>query len=164
MTRTTALAVGCAAAIAAVTAPSRAAQAAPGIDADVLDIPAIAQLRRVGVAIVGAQLPESVAARDLAARSLVKAGHPVVVLQTFASPASPGWLVASCSEHGLDAVALVRISTDTVGWRVNVDVRDPDGDLIVLRRGSSGPYHPTTPGGSPEPVVATFAFAMSPAD
>src|SRR5215831_16196898 len=141
------LTIGCAAAIAVVTASAPAALAAPGIDPQGLNVAAIAQLRRVGVAIVGAQTPESIAARDLTAKSLVKAGHTVAGLPTFAEPPSPAWLVAVCSDQDLDAVALVRISTDPTGFRVNVDIRDPDGERIVVRSVSHASHDTFTGGG-----------------
>jgi len=156
--------IGCAAAVAVVTASAPAALAAPGVDPQALNVPAITQLRRVGVAIVGAQVSEAVAARDLAAKSLIKAGHAVAALPTLADAPSPAWMVAVCSDRDLDAVALVRISTDPTGFRVNVDIRDPDGEPIVVRSVTSRAHDPFTGQGAPEPVHAAFSFEMSAAD
>jgi hypothetical protein len=138
-----------AAVIVAALACSSAALAAPGISWQALDVQALNRLQRVGVAILGTENRESIAARDFAAKSLVKAGHPVVGLPTFATDPSPDSLVGSCEKHDLDAVALVRISTDAQGWRVNVDIRDADGRSIAVTLGDRAP------------TFATFSFAMS---
>jgi hypothetical protein len=87
-----------AAIIAAALAWSPAALAAPGISRQALDVQAINQLQRVGVAILGTENRESIAARDFAAKSLVKAGHPVVGLATFVTDPSPtGWSASAQS-------------------------------------------------------------------
>jgi hypothetical protein len=120
-----------AAVIAGALAWSSAALAAPGISRQALDVQAINQLQRVGVAVLGTENRESIAARDFAAKSWVKAGHPVVGLATFVTDPSPDWLVGICAKHDLDAVALVRISTDAQGWRVNVDIRDATFSFVM---------------------------------
>jgi hypothetical protein len=97
-----------AAVIVAALACSSAALAAPGISRQALDVQALNRLQRVGVAILGTENRETIAARDFAAKSLVK----VVGLATFATDPLPDSLVGSCAKHDLDAVALVRISTD----------------------------------------------------
>jgi hypothetical protein len=150
-----------AAVIVAALACSSAALAAPGISWQALDVQALNRLQRVGVAILGTENRESIAARDFAAKSLVKAGHPVVGLPTFATDPSPDSLVGSCEKHDLDAVALVRISTDAQGWRVNVDIRDADGRSIAVTLGDRAPHDMFTGSGEGAPTFATFSFAMS---
>src|SRR4051794_21844025 len=150
-----------AAIIAAALAWSPAALAAPGISRQALDVQAINQLQRVGVAILGTENRESIAARDFAAKSLVKAGHPVVGLATFVTDPSPDWLVGICAKHDLDAVALVRISTDGQGWRVNVDVRDAAGQPITVALGNRAPQDAFTGRDDAAPIFEKFSFAMS---
>jgi hypothetical protein len=150
--------------IAAALAWSSAALAAPGISRQALDVQALNRLQRVGVAILGTENRDSIAARDFAAKSLVKAGHPVVGLATFATDPSPDSLVGACAKQDLDAVALVRISTDEQGWRVNVDIRDDDGRPIAVALGDRVPHDMFTGSGEGAPTFATFSFAMSAED
>jgi hypothetical protein len=115
----------------------------------------------VGIIIVGTEDRESVAARTFVAKSLGAAEHPVVALATSTSTPPRPWLLQQCAAHDVDAVALVRISTEAPGWRVNVDIRDPEGRPITLR---SQPGESTNPWGGDSslvPVYATFSFAMS---
>ncbi|HXU03848.1 MAG TPA: hypothetical protein VN903_22955 [Polyangia bacterium] len=149
--------------MAAVAAPAARVQAAPGIDAGSLDHPALKELRRIGALIVGNDNPEARAARAYATASLVAAGHEVVALRTsLLAPPRP-WLLNECAWRDLDAVALVRISTDGDLWRVNVDIQDPEGRAIAI-----GSKTPTSAGGftssestSPIPVYASYWFAMT---
>lgn len=158
----TALLLGTAA-VALIGAWAARAEAAPGIAREALDRAALNKLPRIGVMIVGAEGREGLAARAIAARSLVVAGHQVVPLPTAPDTPRRRELLAPCATHELDAVALVRISTDTAGWRVNVDIRDPEGEPIMLGNsaGSTGdPYG----GGSLVPVFASYAFTLTTAE
>jgi hypothetical protein len=147
-----------AAVLATVGAAARA-QAAPGISREALDKTALNRLPRIGVMIVGAEGREPVAARAIAARSLVVAGHQVVPLPTAVETPPRKALLAPCAAHELDAVALVRVSTDPTGWRVNVDIRDPEGEPIAIgtTAGSADPYGGT----SQVPAFASYAFTLT---
>ena len=158
----TALLLGAAAA-ALIGAWAARAQAAPGIGREALDRTALNRLPRIGVMIVGGEVRETLAARAIAARSLVVAGHQVVPLPTAVTMPARRALLAPCATHELDAVALVRISTDPRGWRVNVDIRDPEGEPISIgaTSGSTGdPYG----GSSLVPVFASYAFTLTTAE
>ena len=137
------------------------AQAAPGIARDALNVAPLRGLTRVGIIIVGTEDRESVAARTFVAKSLGAAEHPVVALATSTSTPSRPWLLQQCAAHDVDAVALVRISTESAGWRVNVDIRDPEGRQLLLHSQAGESTDPWGGGGSLVPVYATFSFAMS---
>jgi hypothetical protein len=148
---------------AAIALTATRAEAAAGIGREALDKPQLNRLPRIGVMIVGAEGREGLAARAIAARALVIAGHRVVPLPTAPDTPRRRTLLGPCATHELDAVALVRISTDPRGWRVNVDIHDPEGEPIMLGNsaGSTGdPYG----GSSLVPVFASYAFALTTAE
>jgi hypothetical protein len=153
-----------AAVIATLGTVATQAQAAPGIARDALDVGPLKRLSRVGLIIVGTEDRESVAARTFVATSLGAAGHPVVVLATSTSTPPRPWLLQQCAARDVDAVALVRISTEAPGWRVNVDIRDPEGRQLVLHSQQGESTDPYGGSGSLVPVYATFSFAMRPDD
>jgi len=152
----------------AVVGASAARAQAAGIAAKSLDHPALKALPRIGTMIVGSDGPETWAGFYYTAASLVAAGHRVVALP--GSPVAPRnrWLLEQCSAHDLDAVALVRISTDGDAWRVNVDIRDAEGKPIAIGSQKSSESSTETfaahGGSSLVPVFATYWFAMSAAD
>jgi len=151
------------AAAALIGAWAARAEAAPGIAREALDKAALNKRPRIGVMIVGAEGRDGLAARAIAARALVVAGHQVVPLATAVTTPARRSLLAPCAAHELDAVALVRISTDPRGWRVNVDIRDPEGEPISIGNtsGSTGdPYG----GSSLVPVFASYAFTLTAAE
>jgi hypothetical protein len=152
----------------AVVSASAARAEAAGIAAKTLQQPALTALPRIGALIVGYDVPEARAGYFYAAASLVAAGHRVVGLP--GSPVAPPSraLLEQCAAHDLDAVALVRISTDGDVWRVNVDIRDGEGKPIAI--GSEPGSQSSTEtfaahgSGSLVPVFATYWFTMSAAD
>jgi len=157
----------CATVLAVVAASTARAEAA-GIARKSLDHPALKALPRIGTMIVGSDGPETWAGFYYTAASLVAAGHRVVALP--GSPVAPRtpWLLEQSSAHDLDAVALVRISTDGDAWQVNVDIRDAEGKSIAIgseKSSESSTETFTAHGGSNRvPVFATYWFAMSAAD
>ena len=152
----------------AVVGASAARAQAAGIAAKSLDHPALKALPRIGTMIVGSDGPETWAGFYYTAASLVAAGHRVVALP--GSPVAPRnrWLLEQCSAHDLDAVALVRISTDGDAWRVNVDIRDAEGKAIAIgsQKSSESSTETFSAHGSSSlvPVFATYWFTMSAAD
>lgn len=151
------------AAVLAIAGATARAQAAPGISRAALEQAPLTELHRVGVVVVGAPVPEAVAARGFVAASLAAVGREAVPLPAAAEQPRGQALLSACAAHDLDAVALVRISTDAPGWRVNVDIHDPEGEAIPLATGmhQDDVY---TGGGSLLPVFATFCFSMTAAD
>ncbi len=151
----------------AVVGASARAQAA-GISRKSLDHPALTALPRIGAIIVGYDAPEARAGYYYTAASLVAAGHRVVALP--GSPVAPRSraLLEQCSARDLDAVALVRISTDGDAWRVNVDIRDGEGKPIAIGSEpgsqSSSETFAAHGSGSLIPVFATYWFTMTAAD
>jgi len=165
MARNQRLPVICATVLAIVAASTARAEAA-GISRKSLDHAALNALPRVGTMIVGSDGPETWAGFYYTAASLAAAGHSVVALPGSPVPPRSRWLLEQCSAHDIDAVALVRISTDGDVWRVNVDIRDGEGKEISIGSEKSGessletyPAH-----GSLVPVFATYWFTMSTAD
>jgi hypothetical protein len=152
-----------AAAMVAVVATSATAYGAPGIAAPSLNQPALAGLTRVGTIVVGDDTYEARAGRDYTAASLVAAGHQAVALPTYPVPPPNRWLLEQCAAHDLDAVALVRISTDGPASRVNVDIRDPEGREISIGS-QKEPSDTFTHESRLVPVFASFSFAMTDAD
>jgi len=152
----------------AVVGASAARAQAAGISRKSLDHPALTALPRIGAIIVGYDAPEARAGYYYTAASLVAAGHRVVALP--GSPVAPRSraLLEQCSARDLDAVALVRISTDGDAWRVNVDIRDGEGKPIAIGSEpgsqSSSETFAAHGSGSLVPVFATYWFTMTAAD
>jgi hypothetical protein len=152
-----------AAVLAAVTLPAATVHAVPGIAPAALDHAPLNHLTRVGLIIVGGRDRETLAARALAGASLTAAGHQVVFLPASTTPPARPWLLSLCAANDLDAVGLVRISTATPDWRVNVDIRDPEGRSLTVGSASGGDL---ISGGSGSLVAIDvgFLFTMRAAD
>jgi hypothetical protein len=152
-----------AAGLAAVVLRAASAHAAPGVAPAALDHPPLNHLPRVGLIIVGARDRDTLAARALAGASLLAAGHEVVFLPASTSPPARPWVLALCAANDLDAVGLVRISTATPDWRVNVDIRDPEGRSMAISGAHDGDLM-AGGGGGLVAVDEGFSFTMRAAD
>ena len=154
-----------AAALIVVATSAARAHAAPGIARAALDVAALRDLRGVGLLVVGDDDRISGPALGLARASIAAAGHRVVPLPTWPEEPARRWLVESCAAHDLDAVALVRISPDPGAWRVNVDIRDPEGrQLLTGSRRGPEQDHLLGEGNSTVPMFAVFSFKIAPDD
>jgi hypothetical protein len=83
-----------------------------------------------GLLVVGAPTAAALAARDVVRVALESFGQHVIVLPTASAPPQRADVLKLCAERTLDGVAFVKISTVAPQVRVELEVRDQNGDLF----------------------------------
>src|SRR5882757_9759373 len=98
-------------AVASSAARPRAAHAAGAGTIDLSGIQALRRAHQIGLLVIGSEDAAGRTARALVKQQLEKADHEVRVLAAVSQPPPRALLAHTCLTLGIDAIALVRIST-----------------------------------------------------